>query len=182
MHDDPLSQSILGNEFKFQQSLAVHQGSVRCLTVLADDSLVSGSIDKSVKTFSLHKATGKYNFEKQLTYHDSFVYSVQASVADDGFFSASKDKRIIRVDLEGNPVKEFLGHENVVNSLSQSIPEEIVSGSWDGTARIWNTTTGACKKVMEGHSHAVSVLSLANGIIITGSQDKTIRIWYKGDL
>lgn len=35
---------------------------------------------------------------------------------------------------------------------------------------------------MAGHSHAVAVLSLANGIIITGSQDKKIRIWYKGNM
>jgi WD40 repeat protein len=28
----------------------------------------------------------------------------------------------------------------------------------------------------------VAVLSLPNGIIITGSQDKTIRLWYKHQL
>jgi len=44
-----------------------------------------------------------------------------------------------------------------------------VSGSWDGTARIWDTRTGECIKVMDGHSHAVAVLALPNGIIITGS-------------
>lgn len=33
---------------------------------------------------------------------------------------------------------------------------------------------------MEGHSHATSVLSLPNGITITGSQDKKIRLWYNG--
>ena len=44
-----------------------------------------------------------------------------------------------------------------------------MSGSWDGTARVWDTKTGKCKYVLEGHSHAVSVLVLPNGIIITGS-------------
>ena len=84
------------------------------------------------------------------------------------------------IDSEGNPAKLFEGHENVVNSLSQAVPEEIVSGSWDGTARIWDTATGQCQNVLEGHQHAVAVLALPNGIVITGSQDKSIRLWYKG--
>ena len=69
-----------------------------------------------------------------------------------------------------------------MNSLSQSIPEELVTGSWDGTARVWDANTGKCLHVLEGHQHAVSVLSLPNGIVITGSQDKTLRLWFKGQL
>jgi WD40 repeat protein len=77
----------------------------------------------------------------------SFHFSVQGN----GFYTASKDRKIMHVDSEGNPAMLFEGHENVVNSLSQSIPEEIVSGSWDGTARIWDTATGKCKSILEGH-------------------------------
>ena len=32
----------------------------------------------------------------------------------------------------GNPVMNYEDHEGTVNSLSQSIKEEFVSGSWDG--------------------------------------------------
>jgi len=85
----------------------------------------------------------------------------------------------MHLDVEGNPQMVFEGHAGAVNSLSQAVPEELVSGSWDGTARIWDTKTGKCKHVLEGHTHAVAVLTLPNGITITGSQDKTIRIWYK---
>jgi phospholipase A-2-activating protein len=42
--------------------------------------------------------------------------------------------------------------------------------------------TGKVKETLGGHSHAVSVLTLANGITITGSQDKKIRLWFKGNL
>lgn len=167
---DPFSQSIVNNEFKFQQCLAVHQGAVRCLAVLpTTDDLVSGSIDGSAKLMTIDKSTGQYTFEKDFTYHDSFVLAVQANIESNGFYTASKDRKIMHIDSGGNPAKLFEGHENSVNSLSQSIPEELVSGSWDGTARIWDTTTGKCTSVLEGHSHAVSVLSLPNGIIITGS-------------
>lgn len=44
-----------------------------------------------------------------------------------------------------------------------------MSGSWDGTAKIWDVETGKVKETLAGHTHAVSVLSLQNGITITGS-------------
>ena len=75
-----------------------------------------------------------------------------------------------------------MGHQGAVNSLSQAVPNELVSGSWDGTAKIWDVETGQCKHTLEGHSHAVSVLTLPNGITITGSQDKKIRLWFNGQL
>jgi len=50
----------------------------------------------------------------------------------DGFFTGGKDSKIFKVDLMGNPLQLFEGHESTVNSLSQCIPEELVSGSWDG--------------------------------------------------
>jgi WD40 repeat protein len=77
MHFDPLSQSVVNNEFKFGQVLNVHQGAVRCLCVLPGvDSLVSGSIDSSCKLFNLDKSNGRYSFEREFTYHDSFVLAV----------------------------------------------------------------------------------------------------------
>lgn len=84
----------------------MHQGSVRCLAVLPEiDSLVSGSIDKSVKMFMIDKSNGKYAFEKEFAYHDSFVYAVHPNKSSNGFYSASKDRKIIHVDGEGNPSK-----------------------------------------------------------------------------
>ena len=50
------------------------------------------------------------------------------------------------------------------------------------TAKIWDVETGKAKQTLEGHSHAVATLCMPNGIIVTGSQDKKIRIWYKGNL
>jgi len=37
------------------------------------------------------------------------------------------------------------------------------------TARVWDVETGKVKETLSGHSHATAVLSLPNGIIITGS-------------
>lgn len=55
-----------------------------------------------------------------------------------------------------------------------------VSGSWDGTARVWSGQQ--CTAVLEGHNSTVwatEVYPLQN-IILTGSADHTIRIWRDG--
>lgn len=77
----------------------------------------------------LDNSTGKYFYDKDLAYHSSFVYAIQPSyftilihllirVTQDGFFTGSKDTTIMKVDLMGNPVCVYSGHEGAVNSLS----------------------------------------------------------------
>jgi phospholipase A-2-activating protein len=122
--------------------------------------MLTGSIDKSSKLFVLNNATGKYEFDKEIVYHQDFVYATAPSVAGDGFFTGGKDGKMYKVDLMGNPVMIYEGHESAVNSISQAIPEEVVSGSWDGTARLWNVETGKCTATLPDHSHATAVLTL----------------------
>lgn len=142
--------------------------------------IMSGSIDFSNKMYTLNRQTGKYDYIKEVIHHEGFVMDIIPNMTGTGFFSCSKDQRIIMIDIEGNPTLEYTGHEGAVNSLSQCMATELVSGSWDGTAKIWDVETAQVKHTLGGHSHAVSVLTLPNGITITGSQDKKIRLWYNG--
>ena len=53
-----------------------------------------------------------------------------------------------------------------------------MSGSKDGRIKIWNVEEGKCLKTLEGHTSAVYCIEvLDNGEIVSGSDDKTIRIW-----
>jgi len=76
VHHDPLSQTILQNDFAFQQSLHLHQGGVRTLAVLPSGYMLSGSIDTTCKLFILNNSTGKYDFDKELRYHTDFIYCI----------------------------------------------------------------------------------------------------------
>lgn len=69
-----------------------------------------------------------YVIRKYLSYLTIIVISMDGN----GFYSGGKDKKIFKVNLLGDPLMMYEGHESVVNSLSQSVPEELVSGSWDG--------------------------------------------------
>ena len=121
--------------------------------------MMSGSIDYTNKLYNL-TANGKYEFVKEMKYHNGFILDICPMVNGLGFFSAGRDNVMFAIDLEGNPMMEFKGHEAGVSSVSQALEHEVVTGSWDGTAKIWDVSTGQCKKTLEGHTHAVSVLTL----------------------
>ena len=80
--------------------------------------LMSGSIDFSNKMYTLNRQTGKYDYIKEVIHHEGFVMDIIPNTTGTGFFSASKDQRIIMIDIEGNPTLEYTGHEGAVNSLS----------------------------------------------------------------
>ncbi len=72
------------------------------------------------------------------------------------------------------------GHEDVVYSAGFS-PDggRIVTASKDGTARIWDTQSGALVAVLSGHEGWVYGASFSpdGGRIVTASLDGTARIW-----
>lgn len=55
-------------------------------------------------------------------------------------------------------------------SLSQIDETRLVSGSWDGTCRVWDIKNDKEILKLEGHSHAVTVLGVSSlDLIVTGS-------------
>ncbi len=57
--------------------------------------------------------------------------------------------------------------------------QTIVSGSHDGTVRLWNAQTGTDIRVLKGHTGGVCsvVISGDSQKIVSGSRDKTVRLW-----
>ena len=47
----------------------------------------------------------------------------------------------------------------------------------DGTVRVWNVLTGRMDFSLSGHSSSVTCLKwTGDGLIVTGSQDRTIKV------
>jgi len=80
-----------------------------------------------------------------------------------------------------NPCETLSGHNDTVCALATT-PEYFLSGSWDKTAKIWQYD-GAPVLTLSGHTAAiwaVEILSSSTGsdiISLTGSADKTIKMW-----
>jgi guanine nucleotide-binding protein subunit beta-2-like 1 protein len=100
--------------------------------------------------------------------------------------SASRDKTLLVWTItrqEGNlgyPRKSLQGHSHFVQDVVVSSDGQFaLSGSWDGTLRLWDLNTGTTTRRFVGHK--LDVLSVAfsadNRQIISGSRDKTIKVW-----
>ncbi|XP_072619256.1 WD repeat-containing protein 86 isoform X3 [Vulpes vulpes] len=123
--------------------------------------------------------------------HTSIVNRIL--VANNQLFSSSYDRtaRAWSVD-KGQVSQEFRGHRNCVLTLAYSAPwdlpgapcaEEVggllVTGSTDGTAKVWQVASGCCHQTLRGHTGAVLclVLDTPSHTAFTGSTDATIRAW-----
>ncbi|XP_024894767.1 WD repeat-containing protein 86, partial [Pteropus alecto] len=125
--------------------------------------------------------------------HTSIVNRIL--VANNQLFSSSYDRtaRAWSVDA-GQVSQEFRGHRNCVLTLAYSAPWDLpgapfeeeavaggllVTGSTDGTAKVWQVASGCCHQTLRGHTGAVLclVLDTPSHTAFTGSTDTTIRAW-----
>ena len=80
--------------------------------------------------------------------------------------------------------RQLLGHTATVNSVTvgSSVADTlIVSGSEDGTVRVWNADTGRPEAVLSGHQGWVYSVAFGEfdgrSVIISGGRDGLIRVW-----
>jgi len=55
----------------------------------------------------------------------------------------------------------------------------VVSSSGDRTVRIWDSETGVCVRVLEGHNSGVNsaAFNSEGSLVVSSSLDYTVRIW-----
>lgn len=78
----------------------------------------------------------------------------------------------------GEEVRSFAGHRAITYELAVSADgTRLVSGSHDGTSRLWNAETGE-RLVELDHLNVVRAAAfLADGTILTAGDDRSIRLW-----
>ena len=96
------------------------------------------------------------------------------------------------IDRDDEDVKDcdlvLKGHTSSVYAVSVLLDGRIVSGSYDNTLRVWSVPAAGsqgqegveveCDLVLKGHTNWVRAVSvLLDGRIVSGSRDKTLRVW-----
>lgn len=108
----------------------------------------------------------------------------------DVYITGCKD-HVIRVFNHEHALLHTLeGHEKAVTSLSLWGDDYLISGSWDGTAKVWNLSNKSLVATCAGHENTVSVCAIgcegSSLILATGSagtaqnnviSNHSIRIW-----
>ncbi|KAJ1551521.1 hypothetical protein HK096_009324, partial [Nowakowskiella sp. JEL0078] len=161
-----------------------HTGGVSCLH-FDDKLLVSGSEDQTVGVW--YKTTGKHF---ALRGHTDAVNAVQL-VKSSLVFSSSGDATTRLWDIESQScLRVFEGHNAPVQCLqfsmsptchSDVLPNNLagtlITGSMDGTIKIWSAQTGECVNTLFGHVHGIWCLQFDTLRILTGGYGGTVRMW-----
>jgi guanine nucleotide-binding protein subunit beta-2-like 1 protein len=123
----------------------------------------------------------------ELKGHGGWVTAIATTAeVPDMLLTASRDKSIIVWNLTrdeekyGYAKRRLKGHSHFVQDVAISSDGQFaLSGSWDGTLRLWDLNSGATTRRFIGHSK--DVLSVAfsadNRQIVSGSRDKAINLW-----
>ncbi|XP_059788998.1 WD repeat-containing protein 86 isoform X2 [Balaenoptera ricei] len=156
---------------------------------LEDEAAFTCSADRTIRKWDVLTGQCLQVFRG----HTSIVNRIL--VANNQLFSSSYDRtaRAWSVD-KGQVAREFRGHRNCVLTLAYSAPQDLpgapcaeeavargllVTGSTDGTAKVWQVASGCCHQTLRGHTGAVLCLVLATPghTAFTGSTDATVRAW-----
>ncbi|KAI9676456.1 MAG: hypothetical protein M1817_000613 [Caeruleum heppii] len=175
-------------DFKLSASLEGHEDDVRSVTFPSPTLLVSASRDATVRKWRLLSPSPP-SYDASISSHGSaFVnavtYSPPSPDYPDGLIISGGKETIIDVrppskspDDEAEAL--LLGHSNNVCALDvDPTNTHIVSGAWDGQARIWRIGKWECDTVLEGHEGSVwAVLALSPDTVITGCADRLLRVF-----
>nr|CCA20577.1 U3 small nucleolar RNAassociated protein putative [Albugo laibachii Nc14] len=104
------------------------------------------------------------------------------------YFAAATNSAQVRIlNRETLSCDLLSGHTDIVMSLAVSPDGRwLVSASKDRTARLWDFSTRQCIATCSGHSEMLTAIAisqrsaqfpLGNAFFVTGSADKTIKMW-----
>lgn len=159
------------------------------MTFASADTVITASRDCSVRVWR-RSQVGPGSFEGSLLsrgseYVNAVAFCPPSSNHTDGLVVSGGKDTIIEVK---NPRKEqgdhaerlLIGHAHNVCALDVSpTGEYLVSGGWDGQARVWNLQTWETQLTLSGHDGVAvwGVLALDEKTVVTGSADRNIRVF-----
>ena len=79
----------------------------------------------------------------------------------------------------GAPLRTFGGHKGVITSVCLTVDARLaLSGSVDGTMRLWDATTGRCLRTFAHEGVVCSVSTTRDGArAVTGTDQGVVKVW-----
>ena len=168
--------------------LGGHKNTVVALGVQATDpQIITGSMDSTVRLWDL--AAGKSM--ATLTHHKKAVRALCLHPTEWSFVTAGADNVKKWHGKDGAFIKNFVGHNAILNAACVNQDGVLFTGGDNGSMRFWDYGTGHCFQQDTTRPQPGS-LDSENGImtacfdrtgtrLITGEADKTIKVWKEDD-
>ncbi|KAI0065970.1 coatomer protein [Artomyces pyxidatus] len=162
-----------------------HPDYIRCLTVHPTASIVlTGSDDMTIKAWDWDK---QWKCIQTYEGHTHYIMNIAVNPKDTNTFASSCLDRTVKIWSLGSSVPNFTmeAHEKGVNWVEfypgADKPYLVTTGD-DKTVKIWDYLSKSCVQTMESHTNNVSfaVFHPNIPIIVSGSEDGTIKIWNSG--
>lgn len=162
------------------QVIKVFQDCVMSVKFLETGDILAGSVDGTVRRFDIRHGS----IVTDLVHHPVTCVDI------------SKDRRYILVSCTdgcnrlldtngGQLLGTYQGHIHSYSKIEAGFsPDEskIIGGSEDGNIFCWDLLNGDVVDKLQGHSAAVTGLSITDAMLATSSADGLIKIWRWNDM
>ncbi len=172
------------------QTLGPFDGDVFSLNVSTDGKrlIAANSQEKTVRLWDLESGRevqspqpgGKLGPLVDLNLHGGLLWSAAFLPGTDDVLTVGGSDARLWDAKTGREKMSFSRHDAVASAHFSPKGDLIVTGSWDGSAKIWNATTGKVVRKLEGgHTSFVNtaVFSPDGQFILTASDDGTAKLW-----
>ncbi|KAI0312500.1 WD40-repeat-containing domain protein [Amylostereum chailletii] len=154
-------------------TLLGHTDNVCALHVGEDQSIISGSWDRTAKVWK------DYQLKYDLKGHSQSVWAVLV-VGNDQYLTGSADKSI-KLWKQHKCFRSYQGHKDAVRALTLLTDIGFASASNDSDILLW-TFEGDIIHTLSGHTSFVYSLStLPLGDSVSAGEDRSVRIWRDGE-
>ncbi|AEY97436.1 FAER448Wp [Eremothecium gossypii FDAG1] len=165
--------------YELSSSLLGHSMDVKSVVAISDTQIASGSRDGTVRVWTRDTSDSRLWSGAILHSTERYVNAVCYEENEQLVFFGGQEAVIGAVSplvLEVQDASYLLaGHSGNVCAL-EARDGQLVSSSWDQTARVWRE--GTEERALSGHNATVwHALALGCDRFLTASADKTIKLW-----